>query len=244
MMNPVRNWKKIVAIGCTHGELMLPAAGAAVLKFNETFKPSHRGHLGDAYDLPALRTGAKGTADEMAPIHSDITAGKNFLRAFRPTFFTAGNHDFVRVDRLLSDHRALVKEAARDIYDKMMQPLKEAKTRVFQWNIWESWEMGGFKFNHGFIYGQNYIRKTAMHRGNSVVAHGHWAGSATADCENNPTCYAVGTLSDIPHMRYAETRFATYGWNHGFIWGEICDDRAQLNLHTWPRGETEWRLPV
>lgn len=243
-MNIVRNWKRIVAVGCTHGEHMLPDAGAAVLLFCEQFKPDHRIHLGDAYDLPALRRGAQGTPDEMSPIHSDISAGAAFLRAYRPTVFTAGNHDFVRVDRLLNDHRALVKEAAEEMYRRMILPLKECRTQVFQWNIWEAWKMGGFTFNHGFTYGINYIRKTAMHRGNSVVAHGHWAGSATADREDNPTCYAVGTLADIPHMGYAETRFATYGWNHALLHGEICDDRAQLNLHTWPKGETEWRLPI
>jgi len=243
-MNITRNWKRFVAVGCSHGEHMLPAAGEAVLKFVDKFKPTHRIHLGDAFDLPALRRGAQGTSDEMAPIHQDVTAGRDFLNKLRPTIFTAGNHDFVRVDRFLSDHRSMVREHAQMIHDRMMEPLKRHKTQVFQWDIWQPWRWGGFNWSHGFSYGANYIRKTALHRGNSVIAHGHWAGSATAEREDGASCFAVGTLANIPAMDYAATRFATYGWNHAVLWGEGCEDRLQANLHTWQRGETEWRLPI
>ena len=242
-MNVVRNWKKIMAIGCTHGELINHDVAAAVLLFKEAFKPHHVGHLGDAYDTRALRSGAKGTNDESAPIGYDIVAGQEFLYAYEPTFFTEGNHDF-RPRSMMGHHNAIIAECARNVHESMMAPLIKMRTEFRPWSIWHAYEIGGFKWWHGVLYGENYLRDTANRWGNSVVAHAHRAGMAKGIRDDNPTCYGVGTMADIHAMGYAEHRAATLAWSHAVVYGEVCEDDAYLNIHEWKRGETEWRLPA
>ena len=195
-MNVVRNWKRIIAIGCTHGEYANKDALAAVLLFCEQFKPDHRIHLGDAYDTRALRTGAKGSSDEAAPLEGDLKAGREFLRAFRPTVFTEGNHDF-RPRQLSTHHNTIVRECAQSVLQRMMEPIKQCGAQWFPWSIWSPYELGGYKFFHGVLYGENYLRDTANRFGNSVVAHAHRAGVSKGVHINNPTAYGVGTLADI-----------------------------------------------
>lgn len=242
-MNPIRNWKRIMAIGCTHGEFIHHDAADAVLKFKDRFNPEIRGHLGDAYDTRAFRSGAKGNSDESAPIGDDIAEGNAFLYAFQPTFFTEGNHDF-RPRGLMAHHNTIIAEAARSVHERMMEPLKKMGTETRNWSIFEAYEIGGYKWWHGVLYGENYLRDTANRWGNCVVAHAHRAGMAKGVRYDNPTCYGVGTLADIPSMEYAATRASTLAWSHAIVYGEVCEDRAHLNIHEWQRGEKEWRLPI
>lgn len=241
-MKPVRSWKPIIAIGCSHGKLAHPKALAAVLRFCDAYKPVIRVHLGDAYDTAALRSGAKGTRDETEPISDDIDSGVKFLSDFRPTVFTEGNHDF-RPRKLMGHHNTIIAEASKAVYERMMSPLWRLKTEVRQWSVFEAWECGGYRFWHGSLFGENYLRDTANVWGSCVVAHAHRAGIAKGVRLGSPTCYGVGTLMDIRRASYAAQRKSTMAWSHGFVWGEICQDRAQLYLHEWPEGETEWRLP-
>lgn len=242
-MNFIRNWKKAMAIGCTHGEFINPDAAAAVLLFKEAFKPEFRFHLGDAYDTKALRSGARGSQDESAPIGDDIRSGREFLYAYEPTHFAEGNHD-ARPRYLMSHHNTLIAEASAAVHQRMMKPLIEMRTQWRKWSVFHAFKIGGFDWWHGVLYGENYLRDTANRFGNSVVAHAHRAGMAKGVRSDNPTCYGVGTLADIPVMEYAETRTSTLAWSHAIVYGEVCDDKAHLNIHEWQRGETEWRLPA
>jgi len=242
-MNITRSWKRIVAIGCNHGEFANPQAIDAILRFCEAFKPKHRIHLGDNWDTRALRTGAKGSADEAAPLDADIDAGCKFIMDYRPTVFTEGNHDY-RPRLLSSHHNTIVAECGRAVVAKMMKPIRAVKAQWFPWDIWHQYELGGYKFFHGVLFGENYLRDTANRFGNSVVAHAHRAGISKGIHVDNPSCYGVGTLADIPAIGYAAQRTSTLAWSSAVVYGEICEDKAHLNLHEWQRGETEWRLPV
>ena len=106
--------KRILALGCSHGVYADPVAVAAVLKFRDAFKPSVVVHLGDAIDVTALRSGARGTADEGKRLEPDVDQGITFLQQLRPTVYLWGNHE----DRLwrLRDHpNAIVSYAAIQI---------------------------------------------------------------------------------------------------------------------------------
>jgi hypothetical protein len=242
-MNIVRNWQRIMGVGCTHGEYQNEDAISAILKFKAKFKPKIRIDLGDTYDTKALRTGAKGSQDESSPVDGDLAKGREFIRAYVPTHWCEGNHD-ARPRLLMSHHNTIISEAAKSVYQRMHEPLREVKAKCRQWNIWEAFEIGGFRWWHGCLYGENYLRDTANRFGNSVVAHAHRAGMAKGVRSDCPTCYGVGTLADIEAMDYASMRTATLAWSHGLIYGEVCDDRAHLQIHEWPKGETEWRLPI
>lgn len=242
-MNIINKWDKLMAIGCTHGEYANQGAINAVLKFSQEFRPKHRIHLGDAWDTRALRTGARGSSDESAPLEGDLQAGRDFIRAYRPTVFTEGNHD-ARPRLLMEHHNTIVSECAKYVYQRMMEPIKQCKALWIPWDVWSHYEIGGYRFFHGVNYGRNYLRDTAMSFGNSVVAHAHRAGIAKGERLDCPTAYGVGTLADIHAMGYAATRTSTMAWSHGMVWGYVKGDKAHLNLHEWKRGETEWMLPI
>ena len=53
-MTPTKRWKKLLALGCSHGVYADPSAVASVLNFRDSFKPEITIHLGDAIDCTAF----------------------------------------------------------------------------------------------------------------------------------------------------------------------------------------------
>ena len=247
-MHLTRKWERVLAVGCSHGDKANPAALKAVLKFSERWKPVHRIHLGDAYDTAAFRTGARpnsGDSDEAAEIAPDISAGQKFLHQFRPTAFCIGNHEN-RLVRLCGHYNSVIACAADSVLKQCLEPIKKTKCKLIPYTVHnEGWYMlGGYRFGHGHVFGENYLRDTAETWGNSVVAHAHRPGVAKARRCDNATAFGVGTLADIPAMDYASGRRSTLAWGYGMVFGEVCGDQAQLCLWEWPQGTTEWRLPI
>jgi hypothetical protein len=105
-------WKRIIAFGCSHGKAIRPDARAAVLCMIERWKPDTIIHLGDWADLTAFRAGAKGSADESAPILPDIDAGLDFLTDARCNVVMMGNHE-ERIHRLAGHPNSMIAECAR-----------------------------------------------------------------------------------------------------------------------------------
>ena len=241
----VNRWERVLAVGCSHGTFANQDALRAVLRFRDEWKPKHRIHLGDAYDSTAFRTGALGGKDSdcTESVHDDITHGGKFLRDFAPTVFCLGNHE-QRLVRLSEHYNEIVAMAAQATLERMMDAIGDAP--IIEYTVHEKgwFTLGGYKFGHGHLYGENYLRDTAETWGNTVVAHAHRAGSAKGRRSDNPTAFGVGTLADIPAMGYASGRRATLAWSHGFVWGEVCGDKASLHVHEWQQGDTEWRLPI
>src|ERR1035437_2524016 len=189
-MNIVRNWKRVVSCGCLHSEYANQDAVAAVLLFVEQYKPEHRIFLGDCYDTTCLRSGAKGTQDENSPIDNDLKIGREFLYNFRPTVFTEGNHD-ARPRLLMNHSNTIIAEAAKSIYERMMQPLWDMNTIITPWDIFSFYELGGYKWMHGCLFSEQYLRDAANRFGNSVVAHAHRPGISKGVHIDSPTAYGV-----------------------------------------------------
>jgi len=85
-----------MAVGCSHGSRANQKALEAVLRFRDQYKPTEIIHLGDAYDLAALRAGAlsnSNSEDAADDYMDDIDQGRKFLNDLRPTVFCLGNHD-------------------------------------------------------------------------------------------------------------------------------------------------------
>lgn len=241
----MNRWERVLAVGCSHGTFANPDALRAVLRFRDAWKPKHRIHLGDAYDSTAFRTGAIGGKDSdcTESIHDDITNGARFLSDFKPTVFCLGNHEH-RLVRLSEHFNEIIAMAAQATLERMMDAIGDAPIIPYTVHKTGWYQLGGFKFGHGHLYGENYLRDTAETWGNTVVAHAHRAGAAKGRRSDSPTAFGVGTLADIPAMGYASGRRSTLAWSHGLVWGEICSDKASLHIHEWQQGETEWRLPI
>ena len=126
-MNVVRKWKRILAVGCSHGLHADPKALAAVLKFRDSYKPAHVVHLGDFIDTTAFRSGAKGSSDESEPVQPDVDGGLDFLEKLRPTLTLAGNHE-ARLWRLAKSPNAIIAHCATTVIGEIHDTCKSLKS--------------------------------------------------------------------------------------------------------------------
>lgn len=243
----VRKWKRLLAVGCSHGDLIDHHAAGQVLRFQKKWCPHTTLHLGDFLDTAAFRSGAAGTSDESRDIAPDFNEGLGFLRKLNPDLIFVGNHEH-RLWKLQMSPRAIVAELAENLVGEIRRTAKDCRAELIEtYSISSaaSWRtLGGYKFGHGFMYSESATRDHAEAFGNCVHAHTHRPCVATARRSDQAKGYGVGTLSSIPLMDYAGTRRQTLAWAAGFVWGEYCDNEAVLWLHEQPRGEQEWRLPV
>ena len=240
---PVGGWKKLFAVGCSHGIHADPVALGQVLRFKERFKPDTTIHLGDAVDLAALRSGAKGTNDEHAPLSPDIDGGVEFLQQLRPTIFFYGNHE-ARITKFCHSHNAVVQLAAQSIRTGLHDALRRMKSDVILYDgIYQGRVIGGVRYMHGVFYNENHCRDHAEAFGNVVFAHAHRAGVATGRRADSPKGFCVGTLTRFAAMEYANTRRATLGWSQGFVWGYYRDNCSQLWLRE-KNPNAPWLLPL
>lgn len=243
-MNITHKWKKLLAVGCSHGNLIDPNARAAVLKFRDAWKPQTTVHLGDFVDTAAFRSGAKGTNDEDEPVRPDFDAGLDFLKDLRPILIFTGNHE-ARLWRLAGHHNAVISGLAQDLIDKIKTRAALCKAELVEdWSIRAHRTIGNYKFMHGVLFNEMSCRDHAETYGNVVFAHTHRAGMANGRRDDSATGYCVGTLSNIPNMDYAQARRSTLSWSAGFVWGEYTDARCVLWLHVQPQDQKEWVLPL
>lgn len=239
----VQKWKRLLAVGCSHGIHADPKAINAVLRFREAFKPDACIHLGDFCDTTAFRSGAKGTNDEAEPIQPDVDGGLEFLDALAPTLVFCGNHED-RLFRLANSPNAIVSHCAHGVINEIYATCQRLKAQLVEWSgIEQGRIIGGYRFMHGVFFNENATRDHAEAFGNVVHAHTHRAGVAKGRRSDSPTGYAVGTLTRRGAMEYAKTRRATMAWSGGFVWGEYTDHEAVLWLHEQPSNLAEWRLP-
>ena len=239
-----------MGVGCSHGELIDPASRAAALEFKRRFKPKRTFHLGDWCDTAALRAGAKGTPDEGKPIGADIDIGLEFLEELGVTDCTMGNHD-ERPYRFLKDSRAQVRElAGLLIYGgkKMAGIEAEMKRLKIRWvNTWDIRNYiyaYGWKWMHGYMFGQQCARDHAEAHGNVCFAHAHTPAMQQGRRDDNPTGICVGTLAGIANMDYAKNRRQTHAWGGGIVYGEGCGNSMGW-IQLFNNGQKkEWRLPV
>lgn len=239
-----RQWRKWMAVGCSHGSLIDPVAAETAILFAERWKPERRLHLGDVFDETAFRTGAKNTPDETASISDDLTAGLDFLECYRPTDILNGNHDD-RVWKLAYHYNAIIAHAACSVINEFVSVAQKIGARhITHYDIRRSWiELGGTKFLHGFMYGEQALRDHAEHFGNCVIAHLHRPGMAPGRRADSPRAYCVSTLADIARLEYAKGRRATSMWAHGLAYGEYCEDECKV----WIAQDDmngNWNLPL
>lgn len=235
--------KKVLAVGCSHGIHADPKALAAVLRFKRSFKPDFTVHLGDAIDATALRSGAKGTNDESAPICPDVDGGLEFLERLEPNLFLWGNHED-RIDRLRGSSNAIVSFAAQKIGEALTETCCKLKCQVRKYDgIYQGFMLGGVRYMHGVFFNEMACRDHAEAFGPVVFAHTHRAGVATGRRSDRPKGYCVGTLTRFQNMDYAKCRRATLGWSQGFVYGYYRDDYSQLWMHEQPDNSSEWILP-
>lgn len=217
-------------------------AWRSVLDFKDAFKPDTVVHLGDFCDTAALRAGASTSSDQYVPMDLDI--GIQHLKQLRPTHVCLGNHED-RIPQLCNDHRTIVREYGIKLMAAMVDGIRDAGAEHWQpYDMEQGFDIGGYRYMHGTLYGENCIRDAAETYGNVVFGHSHRPGMATARNAAGAIGYNTGWLGDVSMAGYAKNRRSTLSWKQGFVWGYYKGDQSVLWQHIQPKGQTEWILPL
>jgi hypothetical protein len=244
-MRSAPGWRRLLAVGCSHGHLVSPQAREGVLRFRQDWRPDTVIHLGDFLDLTCFRSGAVGGSDEGANPMPDMSSGIAFLKELRPSMIFCGNHE----DRLwkLRDHpKAIVAALAGMLVDEIETVAKQLRAELvpYDYRAWR--QVADCRFMHGTIFSESCVRDTAeafAPPGGAVVfAHSHRCGMARGRRGDNPIGFNTGTLANIERLDYAKTRRQTLAWSGGFVWGIYNHKRTVLWLHDNGQ-EKSWRLP-
>ncbi len=237
MANIVHRWKKVLAAGCSHGELANKDIQKQILAFKAKFKPDRVVELGDLVDTAAFRSGARGTPDEGKKPEPDEFSAISWLDRFEPTDIIFGNHCW-RLVELQNSTNAIVSYAASKLWNAINDKARKLKAKTVDYDIQRGWiEIGGVHYGHGYMYGMHALRDHAeMVGGPVVMAHLHAAQQVNGRTIRNATSYCVGCVADIPSMTYARRRRQTLSWSHGCVWGYYSDKSSQLYLTSCPPG--------
>lgn len=243
MANIVQRWRRVMAVGCSHGDLADRRICQQVLQFRKDFAPEVRFHLGDIVDTAAFRSGAKGTPDEGRDPAADHRFGVEFLKQLEPTHIAWGNHD-VRLLDLSRSPSGIVAYAASTLWNALVQTASDLHAQTVPYDFERGWfDVGGTFWGHGYWYNMLATRDYAEYLGAPVViAHLHRPEMMHGRTRRWAPAYCVGTLADIPMMEYARRRRATALWGHGCVFGEISDKESVLWLAASEHG-TPLRFP-
>lgn len=238
----VRKWKRIMGVSCSHGALICPKAEEAVIRFRQRWKPDVMMHLGDFIDTAAFM-GHASDKNKSEPIAPDIVRGFQFLQDLGVTHCTMGNHD-ERPYRYMNAKNELVAYAACQAVEHIETNMKRLGIQwINSWSIRSYFEIGGYKWMHGYMYNVNACRDHAEAHGSCVFGHTHTAAVAKGRRDDFPTAFNIGTLTRVANMDYAKARRQTLAWSGGFVFGEYCGNEAQLWLHENKQNQ-EWILPL
>lgn len=242
------DWKRIMAVGCSHACYADPAALKATLDFKKRWKPDVTIHLGDAIDCTAFMSSHLGNGGGDA-IEPDVESGLEYLKQLQPQVFLWGNHED-RLHRLANHKNEFVKFAALNLIERIETRCAVMKCQSIPYSgNSQSYQLGRVRFMHGTVFNENATRDHATafapHDGAVVHAHTHRPGAARGRRIDEPMGYCVGTLTQRGALEYAQTRLATLAWGQAILWGEINVKTGdfQLWLHEHKIGQ-EWKLPV
>ena len=216
---------RVVVMGDNHGNHADPDTLKAILAFCRDFKPHHRVHLGDNWDLAALRRGVGNQDREasQAALLEDIEAGCQWVEQYRPTHFLMGNHEH-RIRELMHVTDSITRlEALQGIDAKMRRAIRNAGCKVIkEYTVQQNFvDLGPLTFTHGFYHGNDAIVKTA-HRFNSgpgravVMGHLHRAEQHNLERRGGGAVWINGCACDLS-LQYAERRPSTLRWQNSFM---------------------------
>jgi hypothetical protein len=231
MANTIRKWKRVCAVGCTHGELVNPAIRRQVLDFRRRFQPEIRFELGDLMDTTCFRAGAAGTKDESKSPRDDQAAALRWLREYEPTHIAWGNHEW-RMYRLMEHPKAIVATLAAQMWNSLTDAAAKLHAKTVPYNLRHGWHyVGGVAFGHGYMFNEMALRDHAETLGCPVVmAHLHAPQMAEGRTIKDTPSYCVGGLVDEEKLDYGHLRRASLRHGHGVVFGEISDTEAHLWL--------------
>lgn len=237
MANINQQWKRFLAVSCSHGNLQDDQAIEDVLNFKDRYKPDKTIHLGDYTEMTAFMGGARGTKAEAVNPTTDLETAISFLTRLKPDVLINGNHD-IRLWENLNHHHAVVAFAAAAAVREIEKFVSESGCYfVRDYDISKSW----YKFAdvlacHGWMYSEQAIKEHAEHfagRAKKIIfGHLHTTGMATARVSGGAKAYCAGFLGDRGKdgFNYAKRRRAFEKWNKGLVIGEYTENDSAIWL--------------
>lgn len=247
-------WKKFVAVGDSHGDLVDESSLESAIKFVKHFKPSLFVHLGDAFDFRALRAGIKATeSDAFEDLESDTLKGYQSLEKLfnaagnAEKVFLVGNHEH-RLFRTAESHpQGIVRQAARDGVEKMDDFFRKHSVAMLPYHIERGvYHNGKVAFVHGYSASNLSVKQHAEHYatngGACIMGHLHRLERAAANKRGGAEGFSAGCLCNIDGMTYASHRLATSRWQNGWLFGAISANGQQI----WDAKKigNKWLLPT
>lgn len=231
-------YKRWIACGDNHGDMIDPVAKRAFFDFLKWFKPQIRVHLGDCFDFRALRRGA-GDEEKREPVREDVDAGLDFLAKMQPTAFLRGNHDERLWDFAINSRNAFLQDFcagyASEISKAVNCPMLPYDKRKGVYQI------GRLKVIHGYNTGIYAARMAAQAYGSCIMGHVHAVDSFSIPGIEPREGRAIGCLCKLD-MDYNRAQLNTLRQGHGFAYGLVFPNG---NYSIWQAREIDgaWVFP-
>ena len=215
----------------THGDAIDPRAEREFYEFLDDYQPDKVIHLGDAFDLRALRRGAS-DSEAAETLEADVLAGIEFLRRINPAVWCMGNHDD-RLHVIAKTHpKGVVREYAAMVLDRIESAIPETKIIPYGDEAGLV-RMADMLLLHGCRANLSTARQIAQEYNiegvrHVIQGHVHRFSSETARTYNQVTGRTMGGLCKRV-MDYNRHRAATKAHENGWLYGEIVNGRASIN---------------
>lgn len=228
-------YRKWLCAADNHGDQADPETLAAFHEFARHWKPDHRIHLGDCFDLRWLR-GKASEGEKRERVTADIDAGIDFIKRFKPDVFVTGNHDYRLFKAAECDDGKLADFAAYLICD-----IKDAlgSATLLPWCKRRGvHSLGKLRFIHGYHSGVYAVRQAAMVWGNVCMGHIHASDQASFGHLDRVTAHSSGCIAavDLDYNRGSPgTLRQSNGWLYGlsFANGDFIVWHAEKTAGTW-----------
>lgn len=228
--------KRFIAVADTHGQLRKRDALVQVREFACYFRPHLLIHLGDNWDLRALRRGAS-EEDRSCRLRPDFNAAEDsldvFFGAYAPAkkVYLQGNHDSVRIERLLDSPQAERAEFAQMALDEMNATIGRFADENITWDKRDGiYEFEGMRFLHGYNCGIHCARKLAIAYRTSMMGHVHAFSRHDLEDLDGSVGYTVACMCDT-NQEYNRGQVGTLRQKVGFAYGFLDGARNFHEVH-------------
>jgi UDP-2,3-diacylglucosamine pyrophosphatase LpxH len=243
------SWKRFIAFGDTHGDMVHQPTLDALTEFIKDYKPHYKIHVGDLFDYRSLRQGIKANeSDAYDDLKADTLKGHQILETIQPDVLLLGNHDH-RIVRVAEEHaNGLMREAAAAGIAHLEKTCRKTKTRIIPYHYNKGvYNIDNIYFTHGYTANQRTVAQHAEYFGSGInssviMGHIHRIEVAAGKSLNRATGYSIGCMCNFEGMSYAAHRLATSMWEHGFAYGVTSKKGHQI----WIAKKTgdDWILPT
>jgi hypothetical protein len=231
-------WKRVMAVGCSHGDLMHPKARKQVLEFKERYRPDYRFELGDLIDTACFRSGSAGTRDEAHDPRDDHARAVRWIQEYEPTHIAWGNHDW-RLFKLMDHPKAIVATLAAQMWNSLNDTAAKVKAKTVPYHRKHGWHyFGGYAWGHGYEYNINSLQSHTASLGMPVcMAHLHHPHQIVGRTVKFSPSTCVGSLADEDKLTYGHERIASLTHGHGIAFGVTNGEETHLWLARSENGQ-------